>query len=78
MQQVFIKQPRGVEGTSHWVCGALGPSSATYTLSDLYLQNWGRGFFLESCSVGLLEMVQVKAPVNVKLGLGKVDGQGGS
>lgn len=50
--------------------GDLGSSPATYRLSDLYLQVGGCWFFLEVGSVDLMEIVYVKALVNVKLWLG--------
>lgn len=44
--------------------------SATHKLGDLYLQDRGGWFLLETGSVDLMEIVRVKAFVHMKLGLG--------
>lgn len=69
----FFKQHRGLGKNS-----TLGSSVAAYKWDDPHLQIREWGFFPEICSVGPMERVHVKAPVNVRLGLGNVDGCGGS
>lgn len=56
----------------------LGSSVAPCKWDDLHLQIWAWWFFPEICSVDLMGRVHVKAPVHGRLGLGTVDGCGGS